>query len=324
VLHYSADAAPTAPPRVILKQNRQEAWAIEAGRQEVTFYTLVRSLHASPPGIVPCYAAASDPQSGHSYLLFEDLSVTHQVPITRDQQISIVDGVPPTASINAVVETLARMHAFWWEHPVRETDRFAVGYWSRNADRFEQYRQRRTRSWAGLMAKESAWFPDDVRALYDHVLEHLQRHWEQYLAPRFQAKRNLTLVHGDAYFANFLCPKRPGRGVTYLLDWQSPTFDLGGYDLATLCATFWTSEQRHEDQREDTMLRRYHSVLQANGVHTYSWDDLLTDYRACLIFWLLMPVQDGYDGSPTAYWWPKMQCLVSAFRDWHCDQLLGL
>ena len=72
------------------------------------------------------------------------------------------------------------------------------------------------------------------------------------------------------------------------------------------------------------MLRRYHAVLQRNGVQDYAWDDLLTDYRTGLIFWLLMPVQDGYDGSGKEYWWPKMQCLVAAFREWHCEQLLGL
>jgi hypothetical protein len=324
LLHYSADAAPGVPTRLILKQNIQEAWGIEAGAQEVTFYTLVASLREHPPGIVPCYAAAYDAQSGQSYLLFQDLSATHQAPVTRDQQIGIVEGVPPAAYNDAVVETLAQVHAYWWDHPFRETDRFDVGYWSRNAERFEQYLQRRRHSWDGLMAREHAWFPDDVRDLYEHVLGHLHRHWAQYLEPRFRAKRNLTLIHGDAYFCNFLVPRVPGRGATYLLDWQSPSFDIGAYDLANLCAAFWTSRQRHEDQREEIMLRRYHTVLQQNGVHDYSWDDLLTDYRTSLIFWLLMPVQDGYDGSGTEYWWPKMQCLVAAFREWHCDHLLGI
>ncbi len=47
----------------------------------------------------------------------------------------------------------------------------------------------------------------------------------------------------------------------------------------------------------------------------YEWDDILTDYKLGLIFWPLMPVQDGADGSRKEYWWPKMHSLAAAFRD---------
>lgn len=324
LLHYSADATPEVPIRLVLKQNIQAAWGKEAGMEEVKFYHLVATLQDHPPVIVPCYAAAYDEQSGNSYLLLQDLSETHLPPRTRDQQINIVEGVPPPVYIEAVVDTLAQVHAYWWDHACLGTDTFDVGYWSRNAERFEQYLHSRRTSWESLITNEKAWFPDDLCELYEQVLAHLPHHWEQYLAPRFHTKRNLTLTHGDAYFANFLCPKNPGTGTTYLLDWQSPAFDIGGYDLANLCAAFWTSQQRHEEQREEKMLRHYHTVLQAHGVNNYSWDDLVTDYQTGLIFWLLMPVQDCYDGSSKEYWWPKMQCLVAAFQEWQCEKLLGI
>ena len=323
-LQYSADATPDAPTRLILKRNIAAEWGIKAGREEVQFYTLVASLPKHPDIIVPCYAAAYDEASGNSYLLLKDVSATHRPPLTRDQQISIVEGIPAAEDIASVVETLAQLHAYWWEHPLLEADRFAVGYWSRTQERFEQYRQRRTASWNRLIANEAVWFPDELRALYEQVIAHLPYHWERYLEPRFRARQRLTLIHGDAYFANFLCPQPPAAGPTYLLDWQSPTFDIGGYDLANLCATFWTSEQRHEDQREESILRRYYAALQARGVHHYSWQNLLTDYRLGLIYWLLVPVQDGADGSRKDYWWPKMQCLVAAFRNWRCEALLGM
>jgi thiamine kinase-like enzyme len=323
-LQYSPDATPDAPTRLILKRNIAAEWGIEAGAEEVKFYTLVAALPDHPHIIVPCYAAAYDEASGNSYLLLKDVSTTHQPPITRDQQISIVDGVPAAEDIASVVEALARLHAYWWEHPLLETDQFVVGYWSRTQERFEQYMQRRTASWNRLIANEASWFPDDLRALYEQALAHLPHCWKQHLEPRFRARQHLTLIHGDAYFANFLCPQPPATGPTYLLDWQSPGFDIGGYDLANLCATFWTSEQRHEDQREEHILRRYYETLQARGVTDYTWDNLLTDYRLGLIYWLLVPVQDGADGSRKAYWWPKMQCLVAAFREWRCEELLGM
>jgi thiamine kinase-like enzyme len=323
-VHYSRGAPPGSPRRLVLKQNIHEAWGKEAGMEEVKFYQLVASLPDHPPVIVPCYAATYDEQTGGSFLLLHDLSETHRPPITRDQQISIVEGVPRRVDIEAVIDTLAQIHTYWWEHPEREANRFAVGYWTRNADRFAQYLHRRKTAWDSLRSHEHAWFPDDLSALYERVFVHLPGYWEQYLKPRFHAKMKLTLVHGDAYFANFLCPKRPGTEATYLLDWQSPTFDIGGYDLANLCATFWTSQQRHENQREETMLRRYHTVLQDRGVDNYSWDELTTDYKTGLIFWLFMPVQDRYDGAGKEYWWPKMQCLVAAFQDWGCEKLLGI
>jgi thiamine kinase-like enzyme len=321
-LQYSAAATPKAPARLILKRNIAAEWGIEAGAEEVKFYTLVASLPEHPQIIVPCYAAAYDEAGGNSYLLLKDVSATHRPPLTRDQQISIVEGIPSEEDIASVVEALAQLHAYWWEHPLLETDQFVVGYWSRTRARFEQYRQRRTNSWNRLIANEASWFPDDLRALYEQVLAHLEHVWEQYLEPRFRARQRLTLIHGDAYFANFLCPQPPATGPTYLLDWQSPGFDIGGYDLVNLCAAFWTSEQRREGQREETILRRYYATLQARGVTDYSWENLLTDYRLGLIFWLLIPVQDGADGARKAYWWPKMQCLVAAFRDWRCADLL--
>lgn len=323
-LRYSDDAAPTLPANMILKRNIPEAWGVEAGAQEVAFYQLVATLPISPPGIVPCYAAAYDSTSGNSYLLLHDLSATHSHPVTREQQISITHAVPQALAIECVIDTLAQHHGYWWNHALLAGATFEIGYWSRNAERFALYLKRRLVSWDSLVANEAAWFPDDLRELYERVFERLEQHWQRYLEPHFQARTNLTLVHGDAYFANFLCPNDPSAGTTYLLDWQEPTADIGGYDLVNLCATFWTSEQRQAAQREQQILRRYHAGLQACGVRDYTWPDLLTDYQSGLIFWLLMPVQDRFGGAGKDYWWPKMQCLVAAFREWRCGELLGI
>ncbi len=322
LLRYSADATSELPASLILKRNNESTWGKEVGADEVKFYQVTASLPDHPPILIPCYAAAYDEASGNSYLLLQDLSETHRPPVTRDQQIGIKEAVPSAIHIEQVVDALARLHAYWWEHPLLHTATFEVGYWSRNEGRFELYRQRRTNSWRRVIEREEVWFPDDLRTLYEQILANLRHHWEQYIEPRFRTRTNLTLTHGDTYFANFLCPKEPATGTAYLLDWQSASFDLAGYDLVNLIAPFWTSEQRRKDQREDKILRRYYNVLQAQGVTGYSWDDLITDYRASLVDWLLIPIQDAADGSRKDYWWPKMQCLAAAFRDWRCDELL--
>jgi hypothetical protein len=323
VLRYSPGISPEVPTRFVLKQNTSEAWSHGAGQLEVKFYRLVAALPDHPPVIIPCYGAAYDEQTGNSYVLLRDLTETHRPPITRDQQINFVEGVPPVEYMEAVVTTLAELQAYWWDHPLIKTAPFDVGYWSRDAERFGLYLKRRQKSWQGLMANEASWFPAELRDFYEKLFDRLPLFWEKFIAPRFRESKNLTLMHGDAYFCNFLCPRIPGSGPTYLLDWQSPGFDLAGYDLVNMLAAFWTPEQRHEQQREEKLLRLYHKVLQERGVTNFTWDELLTDYRLGLIFWVLMPVQDGFDGSGKAYWWPKMECLVAAFREWECARLLG-
>ncbi len=319
-----SEAESTLPTSFVLKQNGTDAWSQAAGAVEVRFYQTVAALADHPRLTVPCYAAAHDASSGESYLLLADLSATHAPPVTRAAQIARQDGVPAKMVIGAVVDTLAQLHAYWWQHPLLHEDTFVVGHWSRDEHHFARYLDRRRRAWERLHAQEQQWFPAELRQLYEQILSRLHGYWEAYLWPRFQLNQQLTLVHGDAYFANFLTPKSGGAGHTYLLDWQSPTFDLGAYDLVNLCATFWDSQQRNQLDREMSMLQRYHHGLLRHGTTHYSWDQLLTDYRSGLIFWLLMPVQDGADGAPRGYWWPKMQCLLAAFQEWECAELLGI
>lgn len=322
---YSEDAPPDLPTAFVLKQNLPEEWGKVAGAEEVKFYQLVATLPNHPPITIPCYAAVYDETHRDSYLLLQDLSATHAPPVPRDVQLLMSDeGVPPKMVIGAVVDTLAQLHAYWWQHPLWATDTFSVGYWSRNADRFAQYLARRHASWKRLYDQVQEWLPTEVDDRYEQIFAHLEGHWAEHLYPRFQRGKQITLIHGDTYFANFLSPKAGATGRTYLFDWQSPSFDLGTYDLANLCATFWSSKQRNQLDREMSILLRYHQGLQRHGVTNYSWEQLLTDYRSALIFWVLMPVQDGADGSPMSYWWPKMQCLLAAFEEWECGELLGI
>lgn len=183
--------------------------------------------------------------------------------------------------------------------------------------------KRRRSAWERLLNREGNQVPHEWRNFYEKLFDSLSGFWDTTLAPRFETRRDLTLIHGDAYFANFLCPRQNDSGPAYLLDWQSPSCDIGAYDLANLLATFWTRAQRREDERELRLLHRYLDGLQAGGVHPYSWENLYADYRAGIIFWVLVPVQDGGDGSPWSYCQPKISCLREAFEDWECAGLLN-
>jgi thiamine kinase-like enzyme len=163
-----------------------------------------------------------------------------------------------------------------------------------------------------------------MRRFYERLLGRLPGYFAKKLSPRVSTNRNLTLIHGDTYFCNFLCARIPGTGSAYLMDWQSPSCDLAAYDLVNLLAAFWSHAQRNESSREIKLLRRYYEGLQSRNVRDFSWDDLLADYRNGLVFWVLMPVQDAGDGAGPGYWIPKMRCLMGAFEDWSCWEIVSL
>jgi thiamine kinase-like enzyme len=293
---------------------------VTAGAREVAFYQLVVRQPVWLPMIVPCYAATYDTGSGKSVILLEDVSASHAIALPRDQQMDTRVNIPPEAVISQVADALARFHAYWWEHPHLGRDPAAQA-WRAGETARDQHVQRLADAWARLTAREATWLPSSVLRLYDQALAHLPRVWNTYISPRFRTGTNLTLTHGDAYYANFLCPCDATAGPTYLIDWQCPWEDLSTIDLVPLCAAFWTSAQRHEGCREERLLEHYFQTLQQAGVRRYTWEDFITDYRLALIDWLFMPVQDYIDGAGRDYWWPKLQCLSAAYQDWQCAEL---
>lgn len=315
-LAYSAAAPADAPRALLIKHNANGDGELEAG-----FYQLVAMLPTVPPMLVPCYAALYDPTSGNSTCLLQDLSATHATPTERADVLAL-RGVPTDTQFDQIVDALAQFHAFWWEHP-----RFGsipkvldVRPWYRDAAFHDQHVQRRTNEWQQFISAEGPWFPADLRALYEHALDQLPLLWERYLALRMPQFQAMTLSNGDCYFAQFLCPTVPGTNQAYIVDWQDVSVNLDAYDLVYLFATFWTSPQRREHGREERLLRRYLDQLRAHGVASYTWDTLLVDYRLMIAYMLFDPIWNAASGSSKSYWWPKLQCLVAAYRDLNCAQ----
>lgn len=318
---YTSDALSEAPTRLFLKRNLATEWAREAGAWEVSFYQLAAPYMADLPMLVPCYLAAYDRASDRSAILLADVSATHAPPVTRDQLIAL-DGVPPDDQLDAIIDTYARFHAFWWEHPALGAGVGQVSPWYRSPAHYEAHVARRQSQWAAFNAVEGATLSAEDHVAYAQILAGLPALWDRYLAPRVMSLRNLTLAHGDGYLSQFLCPN-DGTGPTYLIDFQDISGDFVARDLVHLCAFFWTPDQRHAGGREERLLRRYLAGLHQWGVRDYSWDDLLTDYRLLIILLALYPVWDQTNGSRRSYWQPKMHCILGAYRDLDCAALLA-
>jgi Ecdysteroid kinase-like family len=322
-LTYSGDTPPGMPPRLFFKRNLAEAWAVRAGAREVAFYQVATALANRLPMLAHCYGAAYDADSGDSWLLLHDVSETHAPPVTREQLLAGA-GVPPDAQLAAIVEVLASLHAAWWEHPALGTGSLLISEWYSNYTSFATSLREFTEEWSTLQQTAGATLPASTRTLLNAALAALPHIWERALAERVAARRWLTISHGDCYLSQFLCPLADSpNDATYLIDFQGACGDLPTMDLVFLLATFWTPEQRHERRREERLLHAYHDALTRNGITTYTWEQLVEDYRIALAFMLFYPVWDAINGSSRDYWEPKLRCLASAADDWRCRELFA-
>ena len=318
---YSPDATPQLPTELVLKRNVPTDWGRDAERSEVAFYQLIAQDTQRFPMIIPCVGTIYDEQTGDSLLLLQDLSATHHPPITRQQQLNF-EGMPTETTLHQIVETLATFHAAWWEHSQLGTYPIESDAEFQDEEHFRVYCLDMDQNWQSCLAAEGDWLPQDVVYDLSEMLRLLPRAWERYLAKRFPTHHQITFLHTDAYLANFLVPRTDKGGTVYMMDWQGPSIGIGAFDLVMMCASFWTSAQRQENRREETMLRRYLVTLHAHGVTNYTWEQLLEDYRLMIIIFLQVPIWDQTNGSERSYWWPKLQCLLSAARDFDCKSLL--
>ncbi|HEX8597768.1 MAG TPA: hypothetical protein VF952_04550 [Chloroflexia bacterium] len=314
-LTYSGDTS-GAPARLFLKLKSDHH-----GREEAEFYQYVRSSGVDLPVLVPCFSSEYDEATGNSHVLLADLSETHFTPFTI-AQFRALEVVPDPVYLQQIVDCVAEFHAYWWEHPLLGSGFAAVD--TRFASRegwmagLEESGEELT-AFLGLHADGLA--PGLANMLREVHLR-LPALWDVYLADRIPPRRALTLINGDCYFIQFLCPNRPNEARTHMIDLDSTNAFLPAFDLMYLFTTFWTREQRIEGGREIDALKRYHERLQACGVAIYSFDELLLDYRISIAQNLLHPVWDQQHGASEAYWRPKLSCLIAAFEDWDCMELL--
>ena len=311
---YSPDAEPQLPSALVLKKNVSSDWGKEAGRSEVAFYRFIAQYAQRFPMIIPHVVATYDEQTGDALLLLQDLSATHHPPITRQSQIQHED-MPAETTLHQIVETLAVFHAAWWEHPQLGIPPMELDSDFLDEEHFRDYCHWLDQNWQSCLTAEGDWLPQDVVSEISEMLHLLPGAWERYFAKRFLTRHQLTFLHTDAYLANFLVPRSDWVGRVYMMDWQGPWAGMGAFDLVMMCASFWTSAQRQQNKREETMLRLYLATLHAHGVTDYTWDQLMEDYRLMIIIFLQAAIWDQTNGSLRSYWWPKLQCLLSAARD---------
>ncbi len=235
--------------------NRAVAATYDMYSREVHFY---RNLADHVPIRTPrCLTAKFDATTHDFILLLEDLGTCR----TGDQ----VAGASHEDA-DAVVKTLARLHAATWDAPLTgirshdfpaQRDGIAQGFrlgWPTVQERF-----------ADLLPKSS-------RAELDGLADHIGRLIE------FLTTGQQSLVHADVRLDNVLFDDEQ----VVLVDWQSVCTSSGEQDLA-----YFLTQSLDDDVRQarfENLLGLYHETLSANGVRDYPIDDCRKRFRVAALY----------------------------------------
>lgn len=243
---------------------------------EVLFYNRVRQELdlETPLGLGGRY----DEQTKRFALLMEDLT-------PRSPHINSMMDDDDVPGLQGVLDTLAKLHAYFWESP-----RFATDL-----------------AWVGNQVEGSLETLFD-RYVADHIVNELarekfKREFAQELGlsademyagtkaiKRHQARLPQTYLHGDTHFGNTYV--LPG-GIGGLLDWQVSARGFLMHDVGYIIPTSLSVEARRKHERE--LLAFYRDRLCSYGVENApDLETLWLEYRRGLLYgfdmgWLTCP-----------------------------------
>lgn len=277
-LRYGAGTPADVPQQVVLKLPRGvDTIMAPFYRNEVAFYRRIRpELSIEAPR---CFGGDFDPDTTRFGLLLEDLTkrgarfpnVTQ--PITPD-------------IVRSVLDTLATVHARYWESPRFGTDlSWVEGHVG-----------------GGVAELMNGAAPIIIQQEIDNenfkreMVQRLRTTGPELLAgvqavQRHQATLPCTLLHGDTHLGNtYLLPDGTGG----LLDWQLMVHGHHMHDVNYLITTGLSIGDRRTHERD--LLSYYLDRLHAAGVAAPpSFDQAWDEYRLALVWgvyigWLTTPV----------------------------------
>lgn len=295
-----------APQSLILKTAHADfaKTLANGGRNEVAFYTQLEP--EMPRGLVPrCFDGRFNEDGLAWYLLLEDLTDSHNIATQWP--------LPPSREqATAIVTTLARWHAAWWDH-----DGFGdtVGTWMSTDDSaklMETFAGHYDR-FADLLGDRLS---EERRILFRRFIEQSERLFE-----RYHSHRHLTIAHGDAHIWNFLLPRTGVADTVRIFDFDQWRINVPTGDLAYMMATQWYPDRRQALERP--LLNLYHETLIRHGVTGYTRGALDQDYRRSVLWHITKPVWQWSVNIPPLIWWNNLERVMAAVDDLGCEELLG-
>ncbi|MHA2197515.1 MAG: oxidoreductase family protein [Promethearchaeota archaeon] len=319
---FSTDAQ--AEPKsleIVVKITRASGSVKMLGKLEVKFYSIVAETMDELP-IPICYDTACSRITGWGHKILEDLSKTHDT-ISLPLNVYLP---PPMRYCEEAIDSLAELHAFWWDHQnLKEFSKYSHIFYTFKENSFNE--------------KDILnWFENQknlLKQLLDLLGERISKNTKEmlnkiflkfpHLANERLKKGNLTVIHGDAHFAQFFYPKDIDneKSKAILSDWQFWSIGVGAQDLAYMIGMFLFPESRNIMEKE--LIKRYHTNLVNFGVKNYSWDDCWYDYRLFNLLNIYRNIWWWNIGSPTLdypFWWGTLNTSILTIDDLNCMELL--
>jgi hypothetical protein len=267
-------------------------------RNEVRFYRDIR--HELAIEAPRAFASVFDEATGRFGIIMEDLTL---------RSVRFPNATTPVSleEVAGLVETLATLHAHYWESPRFEAD---LGWLPtpRSGGMYEVFKN------FGLELIRDQVEKNDFKA---ELIRPLNRSLDEMWADLWKLQDILdtgpgTLRHGDPHIANtYLLPDGGGG----LLDWQLMVRGRWVHDVTYLLVTALDPEDRRKHERD--LLARYLDSLRRRGVERPpSEEEAWTLHRQAVVWglvigWLITPPQN-YGQAITA---ANLTRLVTAIQD---------
>jgi hypothetical protein len=278
----------------------------EFGRSEVDYYSKDYVNLPNAP-LLPCYDAAYGGEQHAYHLLVKDVSETHVVNWKR---------TPTLAYGRILAEALAILHAHCWGN-----DRHC--HWP-TSKQIDAYLDNTLPGLEPLLRHVQGKIPAEwVTELHQIVAQHPAA-----MRRRTLQDNHFSFIHGDVNPGNVLSAMM-GEAPLYLIDRQpfdwSLTVWLGVFDLAYQMGLWWDTAVRR--QLEMDVLHHYHACLMKQGITNYSWAELLTDYKLCLLQQIYVPLNwctVAEDREKMEWvWLPQLHKVMTAVSDLNCLDLFS-
>lgn len=306
-LYYSADATGAKPDSLFLKILKAESASL-FGQTEIDLYTKLSAPVIDGP-VLKCYHCGYNNADGRYHLLLPDLSETHH---HNWDVVTTVESAAKTAA------GLAKLHAYWWDHPQLVADaRFPT------AAVLQRYHARVQQGYAPLLDALGERSTPEMRDILAQVFAN---HGQRMIA-RAAVGRQLTYVHGDLNPGNLLSPNAPD-GTEYIVDRQlfdwSLSIWLGVSAIADMIVPWWSGEKRRALQGR--VLEVYYATLLQCGVRDYTWAQLWDDYRLSAVHGIYLATSWCVDATERVQmewvWWPQLQKSIAAYQDLRCAEVV--
>ena len=178
--------------------NKRQALG-STGQNEVDFYRLAVSRQDLPM-ILPCYDVASSPDDRTAHLLLQDYSLTHVEPAWT---------VPITRHREEITRCSAQFHSKWWQYAqlsqVKRID-LNINLNCQDEAGYKEYVRVQQEAFPYFVDFLGDNLTPSMRKMYERTLTALPNFWPKYLKPRLETLENITLLHGDSHWGQFVCP----------------------------------------------------------------------------------------------------------------------